>query len=93
MPDHLQEAYEGALTVAKKYHLPDGCSGEQFEEKANAVMENVLPNLERPLTGELTTKLLVNFLPVSLKSEGIRLLSDSRPRASSRTTSMSSASA
>ena len=74
MPDHLQEAYEGALTVAKKYHLPDGCSGEQFEEKANAVMENVLPNLERPLTGELTTKLLVNFLPVSLKSEGIRLL-------------------
>ena len=55
MPDHLQEAYEGALTVAKKYHLPDGCSGEQFEEKANAVMENVLPNLERPLTGELTT--------------------------------------
>ena len=74
LPQHMIDAYDSALATVKKYHLPDGCTGEQFETKAHGVLELILPNLERPLTPEQITKLLVKFLPINLKMEGNRLL-------------------
>ena len=50
LPQHMIDAYDSALATVKKYHLPDGCTGEQFETKAHGVLELILPNLERPLT-------------------------------------------
>ena len=68
------EFYNTAKEVQLKNHLPDGCSAQDFVDKATAFVTNINPFLAQPYEPVDQGKYIINLMPKALAADRNRLL-------------------
>eukprot|EP00965_Chrysotila_dentata_P184669 6095831-Pleurochrysis_carterae.AAC.1 len=76
---NLHDAYdadehEREIDCIRDDILPDNCTGQDFADKVNTLIQDRNPYIQVPYMDERLGRLIINFLPTALAGEGRALL-------------------